>query len=257
MRFLRRLGGAVILLLCAVSIIGCVAGIFSIWIFYQRVSEKVQTISARLDDGLQRVSTATHNVQLALEKARGDVDNVGKQTSDLGDSGEKSRRASRTLRALVHQKAGPNIDELHGRLATLSDTAVAVSSLLKSFQEVSSERSLHVNPDQLKHRAEEAQHLSATLRRLEVVVGDGDKETSGQEVVATTNAVDRVLERCQTTVDDWQSELDAVRADLEPVKTQTLRWLLIGAIAMTVLLVWVAAGQISLFGRAVAWLKCA
>jgi hypothetical protein len=255
MRFLRRLGGAITLLLSAVAIICCVAGILSIWIFYQRVSEKVQTISVRLDDGLERASTATQNTQRALEKARAAVANVDKESADVGGGGEKGRRASRALRTVIQQQAGPNLDDLGGRLATLSDVAAAVSSLLQSFQDVSSERSLRVNPEQLKRRADEAQKLSATLRRLEETIGDGDREGSGQEVTVTTSSVDRVLKLCQTSVDDWQSDVDGVRADLERVKAQTLRWMLCGAITLTFLLGWVALGQISLFGRALRWCK--
>ena len=56
-------------------------------------------------------------------------------------------------------------------------------------------------------------------------------------------------------VDSWQSDLDAAREDLARVKAQMVSWLLYVAIAMTVLLVWVAAGQTSLFGRAPEWLK--
>jgi hypothetical protein len=43
---LRRYGGAIVLLLSAVGIICCASGIIGVWLFYQSVSEKVQTISA-------------------------------------------------------------------------------------------------------------------------------------------------------------------------------------------------------------------
>ena len=49
MRLLRRFGGAMVLLLCTVAIICCVAGIIGIWMFYLRTFDKVQTISAKLD----------------------------------------------------------------------------------------------------------------------------------------------------------------------------------------------------------------
>jgi hypothetical protein len=67
--------------------------------------------------------------------------------------------------------------------------------------------------------------------------------------------VEQVLEQCQVAVDSWQSDVDAARKGLARVKVQMVRWLMYAAIVMTVLLVWVAAGQISLFGRALEWLK--
>jgi hypothetical protein len=136
MRLLRRVGGVLVLLLSAVGIIGCASGIIGIWMLYQSVSDKVQTISARLDVGLQRASAANQNVGRAIERARADVATVSKESADLGGGGEKGRRASRALRTVIQQQAGPNIDDLGGRLATLSDATVAVFSLLESFQEI-------------------------------------------------------------------------------------------------------------------------
>ena len=159
------------------------------------------------------------------------------------------------LRTVIPHQAAPSIDEVGGRLATLSDAAVAVSSLLESFQELPTGPRARVEPDLLKRRADEARQLSASLRRLEATLGDGETGPSSREAAATTSEVDHVLEKCQVAVDSWQAELDAALADLARVQTQMVSWLMCLAIAMTVLLVWVAAGQISLLGRALEWLK--
>jgi hypothetical protein len=255
MPWLRRFGGTIVLLLSAAGIIGCAGGIIGIWMCYRGVSEKVQTIAARLDTALERVSTADQNVLLAIERARADLATARKDSADLDGGSEKGRRASRGLRTVIQHQAGPNIDEVGGRLATLSDAAVAVSSLLESFQELPTGPRVGVEPDLLKRRAEEARHLSASLRRLDAALDDGDKGPGGREAVAATSEVDRVLEKCQEAVDSWQSDLDAAREDLARVKAQMGSWQMYVAITMTVLLVWVAAGQVSLFGRALEWLK--
>jgi hypothetical protein len=107
----------------------------------------------------------------------------------------------------------------------------------------------------LKRQADEAQQLSVRLRKLEAALDDGDKGTSSQEVAATTNEVDHVLEQCQVAVDNWQTDLDAVSADLARARAEVVDWMTYVAIAMTVLLMCVGAGQISLLGRAREWLK--
>ena len=155
---------------------------------------------------------------------------------------------------MIQQQAAPNIDDLGGRLATLSDAAVAFSSLLESAQKMRTGPRVGVEPESLKRQADEAQQLSVRLRKLEAALDDGDKGTSSQEV-ATTNEVDHVLEQCQVAVDNWQTDLDAVSADLARARAQVVDWMTYVAIAMTVLLMWVGAGQISLLGRAREWLK--
>jgi hypothetical protein len=254
MRLLLRFGALLVLLLSALGIIGCASGIIGIWMFYPSVSDKAHTILARLEVGLQRVSDANQNVRRTIERARADVAAASKESADLGGGAEKGRRTSRALRAVI-QQAAPNIDDLGGRLATLSDAAAAVSSLLESFQGLSAGPRLRVEPDILKRRADEAQQLSASLRRLEAALGDGEKGTSSQEVAARRREVDQVLEKCQVAMESWQLDLDVALEDLARVKVQMVTWLRYGAIALTVLFVWAGAGQISLFGRGLGWLK--
>jgi hypothetical protein len=150
---------------------------------------------------------------------------------------------------------GPNLNELSGRLATLSDATVAASSLLQSFQELPGSRTRRITPDQLERWGDQAQQLSGTLRRLEAVVGDGEKTTTGKAVAAATSDVDLILERCQARVDDWQSDLEAAREELRDVKAEILGWLTPAAIVATLLCVWVTAGQISLFAHALQWCR--
>jgi hypothetical protein len=255
MGLLRRLGGAVVLLLSLVAAVGCIAGIVGAWMLCQGVSERAQRITASLDAGLQRVAAANQNFQLAVGKARADVASIGKESADLGGGGKKSRRAARTVRALIQQQASPDMDELGGRLATLSDSAIAISSLLDSFQEVPLARASRIDSDQLKRRADEAGQFSSALRRLEVAVGEGDGGTGRHEVAAATGEVDLFLQKCQATVDGWQSDLDETRGDLAYIKATILGWLTCAAITVTILCSWVVAGQVSLLAHAVRWCR--
>src|SRR5262249_11678311 len=108
MRSLRRFGGAMVLLLSTVGVICCVTGAIGVWIFYQHACQRVQNITARLDVGLERASVANQNAQRAVGKARAEVAKVGKESTDLGGSGERTRGASRALRTLIQQQVGPN-----------------------------------------------------------------------------------------------------------------------------------------------------
>jgi chromosome segregation ATPase len=255
MLLLRRFGGVLVLVLSAVGIIGCASGVVGVWMLRQRVSDQLLTSLSRLEVGLQRVSTANQNARRAIEKARTDVAAVNKESADLAAGGDQGRRASRALRAVLQRQAAPNIDHLGGRLATLSDAAAAVSSLLESLQEAPTGPRLRLDPDVLKRRADEAQQLSAKLRQLEAALGDGEKETSTLEVAAKTSEVDQFLEKCEVAVEGWQSDLDAACEDLARIRGQVVSWLTYTAIAITVLLVWAAVGQISLFAHALGWVK--
>jgi hypothetical protein len=242
-----------VLLLSAVGIVCCMAGIVGIWMLHQTAYGKVEIITDRLDGGLRRASVANQNVQHALEQARASVDKVSKESAALGGSDEKSRRATRALRSLVQKQVKPDINDLGVRLATLSDAAVAVSSVLQSFQDLPPFQTGRIHPDKLEGWADQAEQLSATLRRLETVVGDGDKERRGSEVAAASSAVSVALQSCQAKVDQWQSELETAREEVRYVKSKIFGWLTPAAVVGTLLCAWVAAGQISLFAHAVRW----
>ena len=252
---LRRLAGAMVLLLATVGTACCFAGIIGTWLSCQAAAEKVRTISGRVDSGLHRVSVAGQNIHGAVAKARADMVAITRESADLRGGGEKGRRASRAVRSLIQQQAGPNIDELGGRLATLSDSAVAVTSLLQSFQEVSPGRVSRMEPDQLQKITYSSRQISATLRRLDAAVGDGEKEGGGRDVAATASEVDLVLQKCQAAVADWQSGLGEAREDVARVRDGALGWLTTAAVVATALCVWIGAGQVCLFGRALGWCR--
>jgi small-conductance mechanosensitive channel len=254
MASLRRFVGAVVLIFSAVGTVCCVGGTIAVWVFSPPASDRVQNILTRLDDGLQRASAANQNVRRAVAKARADVAAAGKESADLGKGGAKGRRATRALQALV-QNMGPDIHHLRGRLSALSDSAVVISSLVQSFQDLPAGRINRISPEQLEQWGEEAQQLSARLRRLEAAVGSDRKEASEQLVAAAASQVDLVLQRCQATADVWQSQLDDARETVREVQAKTGGWLTLAAVAVTVLCVWVAAGQISLFTHALRWVK--
>jgi hypothetical protein len=253
MRSLRQFAGATVLFLSTVGFVACLAGIVGIWIFRQNASEKVRTISPRLEVGLARASAACQTVHHALEKARGDVAKVSKESTNTGGGDLKSRLKADAVRKVIQQQVGPNINELGGRLATLSDAAVAASSLLQSFQELPAGMTSRIKPERLERLTEQAPKLSASLRRLQAVVGEGNQQVTEKETVAAASDMELVLEKCQATVDDWQSDLSAAHEELPDVQSKVLRWLTLAAITVTVVCGWVAVSQISLFVHARQW----
>jgi hypothetical protein len=253
MRLLRRLGRFMVLLLSMAGVLCCVTMAIGVWFFCQHASQRVQDVASRLDGGLERAAVANQSAQRAVEKGRAEVARVDKESTDVGGGGEKSRGASRAVRALIQQHVGPNLNDLSGRLATLSDAAVAASALLRSFQELPASRSGRIKPDQFERWGDEAQQLSGTLRRLETVVGNGEKTTN--EFTAATSEVDSILQKCQARLDGWQSDLESAREEVRHGEAEILGWLTPAAIVVTLLCLWLAASQISLFFHALRWCR--
>jgi uncharacterized membrane protein YqjE len=73
------------------------------------------------------------------------------------------------------------------------------------------------------------------------------------DMADATRQVDQVLETCEATVARWQTDLNNAQLKLAEFKARLLAWLLLGAIAVTVVAAWAGIGQLSLFAHGWKW----
>ena len=245
MRLIFRFVALLVLLLSVVCFVGCMAGIVGVWRVRQDLSEKTRNIASRVEVGLERASAANKDVARALEKASDELAKVNKEASDpTGD--EKKRRSPTVLQRLIWQEVGPKLNDLGGRLAASSDAAVVVTSLLQSLQELPLSQTSRIKPEQLERWTSRSAQLSASLQKLQGLAGGEDNEGAAREV-------ERVLLTCQTTVDEWQTDLENVRADVAQFEAELLNWMMLLAIVVTVVCAWVELSQVRLFAHATKW----
>jgi hypothetical protein len=250
MRWSRRALGAVVLALSSLGVVCCATGAVGVWVARRELSRRAETLDARVAVALERSSAANEGVRRALEKARADVRRVSKESAGLVPQPKENRRAAGLLRKQILSQVGPHIDDLGGQLATSSAAATAVASLLQSLQELP----LGDAGPILGRAADQASQLSAALRKLQAAIGEGD-EAAGREVAAAAAEMDRVLQKCQATTEDWQSDLDAARERQARLRARLPGWLVLGAVAVTALGAWVGVSQVSLAAHAWKWLR--
>ena len=255
MRPLRCALGAVVLALSSLGVLCCTAGAVAVWVARGELSRRAERIDARVAVALERASAANQGLLRALEKARADVRRVSQEAAGLVPGARKNRRAAGLLRKQVQRQVGPKIDALGGRLATSSAAAVAVAALLEGLQELPPGAAGRLDPDRLGRAAGQASQLSAALGKLQAALGEGDEEVTGREVAAAADRVGGVLQKCQATAEDWQSDLGAARERQARLQARLSGWLLLGAVAGTALCVWVGVSQVSLAAHAWKWLR--
>jgi hypothetical protein len=255
MRWSSRVLGAVVLALASLGVVCCATGAVGVWVVRPELSRRAETLDARVAAALERASAANEGVRRALKKARADVRRVSKGSAGLGPEPLKNRRVAGLLRKQIQRKVGPNIDDLGGRLARSSAAAVVSASLLHSLQELPLGAAGPLDPNKLGQAADQASQLSAALRKLQAVIGEGDQKATAHEVAAAAAEMDRVLQKCQARSEDWQADLDAARDRQAQLRARLPGWLLLGAVAVTVLCAWVGVSQVSLAAHAWKWLR--
>jgi hypothetical protein len=255
MRLMRRLLAAIVLALSVLGVIGCIAGVVTAWVVRADMTRAIAAAETRIATAIERVSAANQRIQLALQGARTEIDLVHAGATNLAPEPEKNRRVAGMLRKRVRQQLGPNIDDLSGRLAIGSDTAIAIGSLLQSLQESPVGHSGRIDPAKLEQMTNQASRLVAAFQKLQAAMGDDDQAAVKQDVISATGDVTSLLQQCETRVDEWQSELQAAGAELPVLKERILGWLTIAAVAVTVVLAWGGVSQVSLATHAWTWLR--
>jgi hypothetical protein len=100
-----------------------------------------------------------------------------------------------------------------------------------------------------------AAKLPGHLEKLQALVGNPEAAPAPGDVSAAANEVDLVLQRCQTAVDDWESDLKTATVELHRIEEDIPTWLMRIAIAVTVACAWVGLSQISLMAHAWKWCR--
>ena len=255
-RFCASNHGAMVLLLSAVGIVCCSAGIVGIWMFHQTESRS-EDYHRPIDDGLQSACRSlARNASAALDKPARVWTTWKKAVPPLGVA---ARQRTVSQPALSGSWSSSRSD-------AISTTSVCgwprcrrwprrVSSSLQSFQESPPGQTGHIHRYKLEGRDGPGGDSPLPFRPLEVVAGDGNKESSEREVAAASSAVSLALQKCQAKVDDWQSQLETARQELQHARTEILRWFTPAMIAVAFACAWVAVGQVCLFGHALHWLR--
>jgi hypothetical protein len=237
----RRSIAACVVVIAAVAFAACVAGIVGIWSAHRQVTDKIEDVSARLDDGLGRAAATTRRLRRSIETIRGDVTLIRDGPDGLDPAGEKYKIVTAYLRTVAD------------RLDNLSDAAATVSFFLQSRQELPFRRSKRLSPERLARAADRAKQLAAVVEEVQARLADREKLFTGQLLAALVKKVEAILQRCEEMVAEWETDIEDGRDDLADGKTQVLRWLLIGAIGATVVCGWVGVSQLSLIAHGWKW----
>lgn len=243
MRFLRRLLGAVVLLLSTLVFVGSVVGVVAVWKLRQDAVQRVEDVTARLDAGLDRAVAAAQPVHRSLETIHKDVEQVKTDTEDLEPGKEKNRLVAAYFRTVAQ------------RLATYADASGTAASLLREVREVPFAQSGLIDPDRVDRAAGRAAQLAASARKLQTDLGGEDKQLTEQELLAAASEADAGLQTCGEMVTGWQSDVGAMRAELPAIKSRVLHGLTLSALALTVLCAWVGVSQVSLFAHGWKWYR--
>jgi TfoX/Sxy family transcriptional regulator of competence genes len=235
------------------GLLGCVAAIIGIWIAQARLVRSTQEVAIAVDDSLavieRRVTQTQHRVQ-ALKITAEDIE------QSVKNWGRAQARERFNLRLGVEEKSERIVSGLQ-RADHWLDVAESSVQLVQKTLKVGGSVGAPVQTERVERVLKELASLRAQLTQASERVGrireraaEADEESLREEafsqirqltlrVIATLSTIDARLER----VGDRLSE---IHAKTRKLRVDSVWWIRITAIGITLLIGWMAAGQGSL-----------
>jgi hypothetical protein len=125
---------------------------------------------------------------------------------------------------------------------------------LQRIEESPLGKSGQIDPDQLARSTGLAAVLPGAIQKIQKTIG-ADEGTVAEDVANATKELDLLLQRCQSTVEDWQTDLETAHEKQAFLEARVPTWLTLGSVGVTVLSVWFTFCQISLLVHAWKWFR--
>jgi hypothetical protein len=235
------------------GIVVCVTAAIFLWMASTRLRQISDSLFSKMDESLVKVHERVSQIHERVSAA-------SLYTKDLDETLRDWVTLEAGKRLALHQKAGEISERLAARLQLCDvwlDVAESTLAHVQDMMEVDSSAGAPADPTlvsqliaevkSLRAQLAEAMDIVATVQQRAAENPDSDSEETrigqavalAKRVVATLGAVDSRLE-------SLTGHLSTAQVRLQALKSDTRWWILIVTIAVTLLVLLMAAGQVAL-----------
>ena len=244
MAMMRRAGG---LTAGAAGLVGaalCAAGLVGVWLAHAEAMRRVDRVFGRAEQALADVQENLGQAADRLRQTETELEAVRQREADLAAQPPAQRGARRELSRRAVESVGPGVGEARTLLVRATEAGLVANGLLDALAELPGDR-VHVETDRLKETAtqiadltEKTNKLSELLARATPAAGDDVQPESARAVEAVRRPI--------ALAEDGADRLERGRQSVAAGHAKLRRWVGGTAAALTVVLLWIAAGQFSL-----------
>ena len=253
MTIFKRLLNLLALFLGFIGLVGCFALVVGVWIISARLGQVTENLFGELDGSLVVVGERVAQTQDRVEASKITTEGIEKTLKDWTkkeagerlalrlNAAEKTEQLASTLQQADHwlevSESSVELVQQALSMGSLAGAPMDTTSVDGLIEEIASIRSQLAEATELvariHERTAEASEEKSLEERIEQVV------QLAFRVVATLGSIDSRLEK-------FENRLSETQKNLQGLKTKTCRWILVVTIGITLLMVWMAAGQVAL-----------
>jgi hypothetical protein len=252
MRVARRLTGWTFGAAGAVGLVLCVAGLVGCWVAYFEVVGRVDRLFGRAEGALAETGGNLGQVGDRLRGTQAELGAVRRREAEVSARPPAERGARRALSRKAVEAVGLQAAEARDLLVRATEAALVAKGLLDALAELPVADRVNVDTDGLKEASAQLSDVSERAAKLASLLGPdtGAERDIGTESSRAAEALRRAIDLADAGADRWERGRETVAAG----HARTRRWTMGAAVAVTAMLVWIAAGQLSLLihGRTLA-----
>ena len=257
MEIVKRILAIVVIVISAVFIIACLAGVVFSWSFNTPLTETitkgitgVERVLSAADTGLERVNTNLGDAQTAVDKIESNVETAGDTLSETSIVYE-------VLERTVGDELFPKITAARETAAAMGNSLVAFNETLEAVNDIPFVE-VPTLTEQLESAAEELASAQADVEETRAELRSIREEAVSKPVTAITERTTRIsnrLETAQTRITNTQDNIDGNLDTIGGIKTRVPGVIDLISVVFTVVLLWIGFGQAGLIVLAWGYLK--
>ncbi len=251
-RRLTRIGGLVIIILSVLVMVLTISGIVGVWAVNEPLTTTILDVLKPLEEALSFAADLLERIGELVERARGVVDTIDAMAEALGANIEENR----LILNLISKALGDELEPVVQTVAEVVDTVNTAATTLDNAVKVA--RALpfpyldkyETEITRLEEASAEVLELTASLQDLETRADERRSETAEDivSVVTTrTSKMHAILDEVQADVDYYDAQVGDLQERVGLLKARIPLWIDLAAIVITVLLLWLALSQVSVF----------
>jgi hypothetical protein len=245
----KRVLGIVVIVISIIVLIVSLGGVVGTWVVRSDVIRVVDEVVTQVDTALQRAEDGLGQVNNQLDQTRSNISTLNTTINTIGDNAEENSVILQAIDQIAGTSLAPTVDNLQKAANDLYDKVVEVNSKVETLSLIPLFSGEGGVLDKVSNMLTGVQEAMQSLANFSQAVSDTKSSITQKTVeVLTTplNSLDNTLQNIQTAATEVQQKLGDLQTSVASFQSTVIFWLNIGAVLMTLLLLWIALSQYSL-----------
>jgi hypothetical protein len=244
----KRVLVGVVMVLAVLGLIVDGSALVGVWAAYGPARNSVITVSNTLTQALQVADKGLTRANGYVQTGRQTLTQVNTEAVQLGDRAKTNSPLITALIQRVDTKLAPALEQAQTTAATIHDATLKVNGALVALNRFPGVTVPTLSP-QLSAVSDRAQEAVSAMQDLRVTLANiksGAVTKAETAVMQITARIDAPLVRIQSLVNTYQGKVTNTQERVSSTTNTILTWLLVTAVALTLLCIIVAAALLLL-----------